>query len=84
VTVRTNPNHPSSMSESINKRLRPSAGEGAGDEQVTKGTSPSRTVTTVWHGGTARQHPHPADSPAAGRRDDGKRVGPPTGPLDRG
>jgi hypothetical protein len=59
-TVKTNPNHPSSMAERVAKRLEPSAGAGAGDEQVTKGSGPTRTTTTVWHGGTARRQGNPA------------------------
>jgi hypothetical protein len=53
--TRTNPNHPSSMGKRVRDRLKPSAGAGAGDEQVQTGNSPTRTVTTVWHGGTARK-----------------------------
>jgi hypothetical protein len=49
--VRTHPQHPASMEQRIADRLKPSAGAGAGDVQVTKGTSPSRTVTTVHHCG---------------------------------
>jgi hypothetical protein len=66
VEVRTHPDHPSSMEARINKRLRPSAGEGAGDEQVTKGTGPTRTVHTIHHPGSARQHPSNADGPMTG------------------
>jgi hypothetical protein len=33
----------------IANRLKPSAGAGAGDYQVTKGSSPNRTVTTGHH-----------------------------------
>jgi hypothetical protein len=63
VTVRTHPDHPASMEQRISDRLKPSAGEGSGDVQVTKGSSPSRTVTTTHLSGTAKSHPHPTDMP---------------------
>jgi hypothetical protein len=66
VEVRTNPQHPSSMAQRVADRLKPSAGAGAGDEQCTTGKSPTRTVTTIHHPGSARQHPSKADGP--GRR----------------
>jgi hypothetical protein len=53
--LRTSKDHPSSMSARVNKRLQPSAGAGAGDEQVTTGSGPTRATTTIWHGGTARK-----------------------------
>jgi hypothetical protein len=62
--LKTCPDHPTSMEQRIANRLKPSAGEGAGDVQTTTGTSQNRTVTTIHHGGTAKQH-GPADT---GRR----------------
>jgi hypothetical protein len=56
VEVKTHSMHPSSMEQRINNRLKPSAGAGAGDVQVTKGTGPTRTVTTIHHCAGARQH----------------------------
>jgi hypothetical protein len=47
--VHTHPQHPASMEQRIADRLKPSAGAGAGDVQITKGSSPSRTVTTIHH-----------------------------------
>jgi hypothetical protein len=67
VQVRTHPDHPASMSQRISDRLKPSAGAGAGDEQVTKGSSPNRTITTIHRPGSARQHPSSADGPMVGR-----------------
>jgi hypothetical protein len=54
--IKTHPAHPSSMEQRIANRLKPSAGAGAGDAQVTHGTSPQRTVTTIHHSAGAKQH----------------------------
>ena len=54
--LKTSPNHPSSMEQRVKDRLKPSAGAGAGDEQVTTGSGPTRATTTIHHGGTARRH----------------------------
>jgi hypothetical protein len=43
-----------SMDQRIADRLKPSALDG--DVRLTKGTGPTRTVTTIHHGGTAKQH----------------------------
>jgi hypothetical protein len=55
--VKTSPDHPSSMEARINNRLKPSAGAGAGDEQVTRGSSPNRTITTIHQKGTKQHGP---------------------------
>jgi hypothetical protein len=47
--IKTSRDHPASMAERVNRRLRPSAGEGSGDVQVTRGNSPNRTITTIHH-----------------------------------
>jgi hypothetical protein len=44
------------MAQRVADRLKPSAGAGAGDVQVTHGNSPNRTVTTIHHSGSAKQH----------------------------
>jgi hypothetical protein len=38
-----------SMAQRVADRLKPSAGQGSGDMQVTHGSSPNRTVTTIHH-----------------------------------
>jgi hypothetical protein len=38
-----------SMAQRVADRLKPSAGQGAGDVQVTHGSSPNRTITTIHH-----------------------------------
>jgi hypothetical protein len=43
-----------SMEQRIADRLKPSCGDA--DVQVTHGSGPTRTVTAIHHGGTARQH----------------------------
>jgi hypothetical protein len=57
--------------ERIAARLR-NSGSPEVDVVVQKGDGPGRTFTNIHSAGNA------------GRRADGKRVGPPTGPLDRG
>jgi hypothetical protein len=64
----------------INNRLKPSAGAGAGDEQITKGSGPTRTTTTVWHGGTARRQGNPAVGSNQKFRGEGQQ----TSPLNAG
>jgi hypothetical protein len=50
--VKTSPDHPASMAERVNKRLR-NSGEGANpDVTVTRGSSPNRTMTNIHHGAT--------------------------------
>jgi hypothetical protein len=47
--VKTSADHPASMAERVAKRLR-SSGEGTNpDVMVTKGSSPTRTVTHIHH-----------------------------------
>jgi len=47
--IKTSPDHPASMAQRVADRLKPSAGKGSGDVQVTLGSSPNRTVTTIHH-----------------------------------
>ena len=54
VETKLRSDQPSSMTERISKRLQPSCGDA--DEQITKGSGPTRTVTAIHHGGTARTH----------------------------
>jgi hypothetical protein len=49
--VHTHPQHPASMEQRIADRLKPSAGAGAGDIQITSGNSPNRVVHTIHHCG---------------------------------
>jgi hypothetical protein len=56
VEIKTRSDQPSSMEQRVANRLKPSAGAGAGDVQVTHGNSPNRTVTTIHHSGSAKQH----------------------------
>jgi hypothetical protein len=57
VEVHTCPDHPSSMEQRIADRLKPSAGDGAGDVQVTTGsTAPNRVVHTIHLSGSAGKH----------------------------
>ena len=56
VEIKLHRDHPASMSERINNRLKPSAGADAGDVQVTRGSSPNRTITTIHHRASTRQH----------------------------
>ncbi len=47
--IKTSPDHPASMAERINKRLR-NSGEGANpDVTVTRGSSPTRTHHNLFH-----------------------------------
>jgi hypothetical protein len=58
----------------IANRLKPSAGEGCGDVQVTKGTGPNRTVTTIHHS-AGQQHVKPSAGhtvPTPKERDTGR------------
>jgi hypothetical protein len=48
--IKTSRDHPASMAERVNKRLR-NSGEGAHpDVTVTRGSSPNRTITNIHHG----------------------------------
>jgi hypothetical protein len=50
--IKTSRDHPASMAERVNKRLR-NSGEGANpDVTVTPGSSPNRTITNIHHGST--------------------------------
>jgi hypothetical protein len=42
----------------IANRLKPSAGDDCGDVQVTKGSGPNRTVTSIHHSGHQQRVPH--------------------------
>jgi hypothetical protein len=55
--VKTHRDHPASMEQRIRDRLKPSAEpqRGAGP-QVTLGSGPTRTVTTIHHAANTRQH----------------------------
>jgi hypothetical protein len=55
--IKTHRDHPSSMEQRIRDRLKPSAEpqRGAGP-QVTVGSGPTRTVTTIHHTANTRQH----------------------------
>jgi hypothetical protein len=44
--------------ERIANRLKPSAGDDCGDVQVTKGTGPTRTVTSIHHSGHQQHGEH--------------------------
>jgi hypothetical protein len=57
VEVKTHPQHPSSMEERIRNRLKPSAEPERGNgPQVTVGSGPNRTITTVHPSANTRQH----------------------------
>jgi hypothetical protein len=57
VEVKTHPDHPHSMEERVRRRLHPSAEPQRRDgAQVTVGSGPNRTVTTIHHSSNARQH----------------------------
>ena len=58
VEVKTHPDHPRSMEEWINKRLRNSGGEEA-DHIVKTGTSPQRVFHNIHNPDSARQHGGP-------------------------
>ena len=70
VEIKTHRDHPHSMEERINKRLRNSGGEEA-DQTVQKGSGPTRTFTNIHHPGSARQHG--ADNEGEGAIDGSKR-----------
>lgn len=57
-TIKTCSDHPASMAQRVADRLKPSAGKGSGDVQVTHGASPNRVVTTIHH---AANHVKPRD-----------------------
>ena len=63
VEVKTCPEHPASMQERINKRLRNSGGEEA-DTVVKNGEGPTRVFHNIHNPGSARQHG--ADNPGEG------------------
>jgi hypothetical protein len=77
VEIKTHRDHPRSMKERISNRLKPSAGAGAGDEQVTTGNSPNRVVTTVHHSGGAKRQgePNKGEGDIDGNRRDFVRTG---------
>jgi hypothetical protein len=70
VEVKTHSQHPSSMAERIEKRLRNSGGEEA-DHVVQKGDGPTRTITNIHLPGSARKHGK--DNPGEGSIGGGKR-----------
>lgn len=55
VEIKTNPRHPSSMSERISRRLRNSGGEEA-DVTTKTGDGPQRVFHNIHNPGSARQH----------------------------
>jgi len=65
VEIKTHRDHPSSMDERIRNRLKTSAepqrGSGA---QVTVGSGPNRTITTIHNSANARTHGN--DNPGEG------------------
>ena len=63
VEVKTCPEHPASMQERINKRLRNRGGEEA-DTVVKNGEGPTRVFHNIHNPGSARQHG--ADNKAEG------------------
>jgi hypothetical protein len=57
VEVHTHRDHPASMDERIRRRLNPSAEPRRGDgAQVTTGSGPNRTITTIHNSANMRQH----------------------------
>jgi hypothetical protein len=73
VEIRTHRDHPHSMEERIRNRLKPSAepqrGSGA---QVTVGSGPNRTITTIHNTANTRQHGsgNPGEPSITGKRRD--------------
>jgi hypothetical protein len=71
VEIKTNPRYPSSMEERVRNRLKPSAEpqRSPGAPQVTVGTGPTRTVTTIHHTANTRQHGegHPGEGDISGK-----------------
>jgi hypothetical protein len=69
--VKTRSDHPSSMEQRIRDRLKPSAEpqRGAGP-QVTVGSGPTRTVTTIHHTANTRRHGegHPGEGDISGNK----------------
>jgi len=57
VEIKTHRDHPSSMEERVRNRLKPSAEpeRGAGP-QVTVGSGPNRTITTIHNSANTRKH----------------------------
>jgi hypothetical protein len=68
--IKTSPDHPASMAQRVADRLKPSAGKGSRDVQVTKGSSPTRTVTTIHH---SANHVKPRDVRDTNIRDTAKK-----------
>ena len=69
VEIKTHRDHPRSMEERINRRLRNSGGEEA--DSITKtGDSARRTFHNIHNPGSARQHgsDHPGEGDIFGRR----------------
>ena len=64
VEIKTHRDHPRSMEERINKRLRNSGGEEA-DHVVQKGSGPTRTFTNIHNPGSARRHGSPNEGEGA-------------------
>jgi hypothetical protein len=64
--IKTHPDHPRSMEERVRNRLKPSAEpqRSPGAPQVTLGSGPTRTVTTIHHSANTRQHGE--DNPGEG------------------
>ena len=61
--IKTHRDHPRSMDERINKRLRNSGGEEA-DHIVQNGTGPTRVFHNLHNSGSARQHGSPNEGEA--------------------
>ena len=75
VEVRTHRDHPRSMDDRINKRLRPSNDTAHADSVTTTGHSPTRAVTSVHH---SRNQCYGEDHPG-----EGDIFGRPRGPANR-
>jgi hypothetical protein len=62
VDVKTSKDHPSSMAERINKRLRNSGETGEADTVTKTGEGPQRVFHNLHNPGSARQHGPARDS----------------------
>jgi hypothetical protein len=72
VEIKTHRDHPSSMAERINKRLRNSGDTANADHVVQNGSGPTRVFHNVHDGGSAKRHGQP--NVGEGSIDGGKRT----------